>query len=224
MSNFFPMHGGCVCGAIRYILNEPPLLVQCCYCTACQRQTGSSSALNAIIESTAISLHPPRAPTVPGPPDNPNPVPAGHLPGFARATSATPALDPDLSSSSSSSSGPSLLCLPTESGLGQTVAHCPRCLTALWNHYADAGPHLAYVRVGTLDRAFEVRPDVHIYTRSRGAGARVGDGKPEFEGYYPGREALMGEAGLQRLAVVAPLIQEWRAELGAARAAAVEGV
>lgn len=80
------------------------------------------------------------------------------------------------------------------------------------------------MRVGTLDRAFEVRPDVHIYTRSRGAGARVGDGNPEFEGYYPGREALMGEAELQRLAVVAPLIGEWRAELGAARAAAVEGV
>jgi hypothetical protein len=35
--------GGCVCGAIRYRVTADPLRVCACYCTFCQRRTGSRS-------------------------------------------------------------------------------------------------------------------------------------------------------------------------------------
>ena len=51
------MHDGkCTCGAIRYRLEKPPLFVHCCHCTWCQRETGSAFALNAIIETEAMTV------------------------------------------------------------------------------------------------------------------------------------------------------------------------
>ena len=48
--------GGCMCGAVRYRAEGPPLVVHCCHCTECQRQNGSAFAVNALIESTRIEL------------------------------------------------------------------------------------------------------------------------------------------------------------------------
>ncbi|HET6565966.1 MAG TPA: GFA family protein [Xanthomonadales bacterium] len=50
------MEGQCGCGAIRYRLTDTPLLVHCCHCTWCQRETGSAFALNAMIESHQLVL------------------------------------------------------------------------------------------------------------------------------------------------------------------------
>lgn len=48
--------GGCGCGAVRYRMLEAPLIVHACHCRACQRQTGSWHAVNALIESQEVEL------------------------------------------------------------------------------------------------------------------------------------------------------------------------
>lgn len=52
----FPLEGGCDCRAIRYRLQTRPLFVHCCHCRWCQRESGSSFALNAMIEADRVSL------------------------------------------------------------------------------------------------------------------------------------------------------------------------
>ncbi|WP_339742947.1 GFA family protein [uncultured Maricaulis sp.] len=48
--------GGCGCGSVRYRVELEPLIVHCCHCRWCQRQTGTAFALNALIEATRVSL------------------------------------------------------------------------------------------------------------------------------------------------------------------------
>jgi hypothetical protein len=50
------LDGGCTCRAVRYRMAGPPLFVQCCHCRWCQRETGASFALNAMIESDRVTL------------------------------------------------------------------------------------------------------------------------------------------------------------------------
>jgi hypothetical protein len=46
--------GGCACGAVRYRLNSEPLIVHCCHCLNCQRQTGSAFVINLLIEADRV--------------------------------------------------------------------------------------------------------------------------------------------------------------------------
>ena len=46
----FPVEGGCDCRVVRYRMTTRPLFVHCCHCRWCQRESGSSFALNAMIE------------------------------------------------------------------------------------------------------------------------------------------------------------------------------
>ncbi len=48
--------GGCTCRAVRYRMVSRPLFVHCCHCRWCQRETGSSFALNAMIEADRVTL------------------------------------------------------------------------------------------------------------------------------------------------------------------------
>jgi hypothetical protein len=50
------MTGGCSCGAVRYRLTNTPLIVHCCHCLNCQRQTGSAFAINVLIESARLEV------------------------------------------------------------------------------------------------------------------------------------------------------------------------
>ena len=50
----FPLEGGCTCRAIRYQMTSAPLFVHCCHCRWCQRETGASFALNAMIEADRV--------------------------------------------------------------------------------------------------------------------------------------------------------------------------
>ncbi|HEY5558342.1 MAG TPA: GFA family protein [Steroidobacteraceae bacterium] len=52
----FPLAGGCTCRAVRYRMEARPLFVHCCHCRWCQRETGASFALNAMIESDRVTL------------------------------------------------------------------------------------------------------------------------------------------------------------------------
>jgi len=50
------MEGHCTCGSVRYRLNAKPLIVHCCHCTWCQRESGSAFAVNAVIEASQVEL------------------------------------------------------------------------------------------------------------------------------------------------------------------------
>ena len=52
----FALEGGCTCRAVRYRMTSRPLFVHCCHCRWCQRETGASFALNAMIEADRVIL------------------------------------------------------------------------------------------------------------------------------------------------------------------------
>jgi hypothetical protein len=52
----FPLQGGCDCRTVRYRLESAPLFVHCCHCRWCQRESGASFALNAMIEADRVTL------------------------------------------------------------------------------------------------------------------------------------------------------------------------
>jgi len=53
-SAVYPLDGGCDCGMVRYRMATPPLFVHCCHCRWCQRESGASFALNAMIEADRV--------------------------------------------------------------------------------------------------------------------------------------------------------------------------
>lgn len=52
----FSLEGGCTCGTVRYRMASRPLFVHCCHCRWCQRETGASFALNAMMETDRVVL------------------------------------------------------------------------------------------------------------------------------------------------------------------------
>lgn len=53
-STSYPLEGGCDCRRIRYRMETAPLIVHCCHCRWCQRETGTAFALNALIEAERL--------------------------------------------------------------------------------------------------------------------------------------------------------------------------
>lgn len=183
----FPLDGGCACGNIRYRLHRAPLVVHCCHCTACQRETGGAFAINAVIETEHVELLSSAAPYVPGPKADADGKPAGP----ALVKSPFSAADTKDDSSSSSSPLP-LVCVPTptESQAPQLISRCPLCATAVWSAYGPSAPLdlVRYVRAGTLDRPWAVAPDAHIFVASKRDFVALADGKPQFQGLYPAKD------------------------------------
>jgi hypothetical protein len=52
----YPLEGGCDCRHVRYRMESAPLVVHCCHCRWCQRESGASFALNAMIEADRVTL------------------------------------------------------------------------------------------------------------------------------------------------------------------------
>ena len=50
------LEGGCSCGSVRYRLRSDPLVVHCCHCLNCQRQTGSAFVINMLIEADRVEM------------------------------------------------------------------------------------------------------------------------------------------------------------------------
>ncbi len=86
--------------------------------------------------------------------------------------------------------------LPTDSGRPHPAIRCEVCGITLWSHYGGRRP-VSFVRVGTLDRAHDVVPDVHIFTRSKVPWVRLPEGAKAFEIYYD-TEALWPPESLAR--------------------------
>ena len=48
--------GGCLCGAIRYRLEEEPMIINACHCADCQTISGSAFVLNMWMEDKNVTL------------------------------------------------------------------------------------------------------------------------------------------------------------------------
>jgi hypothetical protein len=52
----FPVEGGCQCGAIRFRLKSPPRAVYACHCKDCQRFSGTTHSLSAVVLAGDLEL------------------------------------------------------------------------------------------------------------------------------------------------------------------------
>ncbi|KAK3191583.1 hypothetical protein K4F52_002398 [Lecanicillium sp. MT-2017a] len=218
----YPLHGACACGQTTYTVSLAPLIVHCCHCTSCQRQLGSSYAINALVEAEAVTAK-----------FLPLSTSSGIDAAFARLTASTAAISLEEKNETRDAAATKLpaeensktdvtagrhnqlerTTVPTESHRGQTMVSCPACHTVLWSHYDGSGPHLAFVRVGTLDEPHRVQPDAHIYTRSKSPFITMSDGKPQFEGYYEDRKAFYRPETLDRVAALEVKVAEYKKQL-----------
>jgi hypothetical protein len=107
---------------------------------------------------------------------------------------------------------PEVVHTPSNSGLGQKIARCPRCRVAVWSHYAGSGPVVKFVRVGTLDNPDLLPPEVHIFTASKQPWVVLPAATPAFAEYYE-RETLWPHESLARRQAILPLIEAYQASL-----------
>ena len=165
VSTVFPLEGGCDCRQVRYRMESPPLFVHCCHCRWCQRESGASFALNAMIEADRVTvLH----------------------------------------------TEPELVATPSQSGAGQAIARCSNCRIAVWSNYAGAGPLVSFIRVGTLDTADLLPPDIHIFTASKQPWVLIPSGVPAVREYYDREKYWPAESLARRLSLL-PRIEAYQA-------------
>jgi hypothetical protein len=48
--------GGCLCGAVRYSIEWPPLAIATCHCRNCQKQAGSALSVVAFLKREQLRL------------------------------------------------------------------------------------------------------------------------------------------------------------------------
>ncbi|KAK1508169.1 glutathione-dependent formaldehyde-activating [Colletotrichum costaricense] len=230
--SIFPLTGGCACGNIRYSLNAPPMVVHCCHCTSCQRETGTAFALNAVVEGDEVTLLPSKSASLLQPlasfPESAfddwtprqhqQSRPADNVHGTSENKGKGDDDTDDAGKRRVQADIPSpvILPVPADSGAPQHIARCPICLTPVWSNYDGTGPLMKFLRVGTLDApALLGGPDVYIFMRSKLPFVEVADdGKPRFDEFYPTKEGVWGPQGLARREKLLVRIKEWRKENG----------
>lgn len=91
---------------------------------------------------------------------------------------------------------------PSESGAPQIIHRCPACHVALWSHYGGR-TKAAFVRAGTLDQPNPIKPDAHIFTRSKLPWVNIERGAPAFEIFYELDQLWPAESQTRRKALSA---------------------
>ena len=51
-----PLTGGCLCGAVRFEVDEPLVTAGWCHCTRCQRRTGTSGSIQGRIAPGSLRI------------------------------------------------------------------------------------------------------------------------------------------------------------------------
>ena len=88
--------------------------------------------------------------------------------------------------------------VPAGSGKPQEILRCPDCGTAMWSKYHGAPGDTVLLRAGTLDHPEAIKPDVHIFTRSKLPWLELPAGARSFESFYKLAE-VWPEASRERL-------------------------
>lgn len=101
---------------------------------------------------------------------------------------------------------------PSNSGLGQIISRCPTCHVALWSVYAGMGPLIQFVRVGTLEQADLLPPDIHIFTSSKQPWVPLPADTPAVTEYYD-RKQHWPQSSLDRFALLKDQLKAYRAQL-----------
>ena len=92
---------------------------------------------------------------------------------------------------------------PSASGRGQKIARCPSCRIALWSNYGGSGDAIRFVRAGTLDEAWRIAPDVHIYTTTKQPWVILPPHTPAMPEYYDRDKYWPAESLARRAAALA---------------------
>ncbi len=50
------INGGCLCGKVRYTVNQPLQNIIACHCTNCQKSSGSGAMHNAVAATSAVTF------------------------------------------------------------------------------------------------------------------------------------------------------------------------
>jgi hypothetical protein len=99
------------------------------------------------------------------------------------------------------SAEPVPMAMKTDSGRPHDIYRCRDCDTALWSDYGRRGV-MVFIRVATLDRAREIEPDVHIFTRSRLPWVVLPPGARRFDEYYDMQQEWPAESLARRRAIL----------------------
>ena len=97
---------------------------------------------------------------------------------------------------------PEKVSTPSNSGNGQDIFRCPRCRIAVWSNYGGLGQKVHFVRVGTLDEAHRLSPDMHIFTASKQPWVVIPEGHLVFEEYYSKKKYWPAESQARLRAVL----------------------
>jgi len=88
--------------------------------------------------------------------------------------------------------------VPAGSGKPQEIFRCSDCGTVMWSKYHGAPGDTVLLRAGTLDHPEAIKPDVHIFTRSKLPWLELPAGARSFESFYKLAE-VWPEASRERL-------------------------
>jgi hypothetical protein len=93
--------------------------------------------------------------------------------------------------------------MPTDSGRPHLVYRCTACGTTLWSDYGDRKV-MSFLRATTLDDRGALKPDAHIFTRSKLPWVQLPDDARVFEIYYDMETEWPAESLARRNALLGP--------------------
>jgi len=99
---------------------------------------------------------------------------------------------------------PKAVPMPTGSGSPHIIHRCAKCQTALWSDYGGRKVML-FVRVSTLKKPHAIKPDVHIFTRSKVPWVGLPKEMRQFKVYYDTKKEWPAAALKRREAVLAKM-------------------
>ena len=180
-----PFEGGCLCGAIRYRVNQEPVGLVLCHCTNCQKQTASdrSPVMFVPVEGLEFIKGETKTLRVKGSSGN---MQSRHFcfPGHYPCDKAGRPDQWCLHGSRSSVSrheNPARRCAPIPRRHVLTFGDCGSPIMT----QPDARPEIRTLKAGTIDDPSWLEPTAHIWVASAPPYALLSDDLPHHPGNLP---------------------------------------